>query len=69
MVVEDGDHSKTNANRPPTNGICERFHRTTKDEFYDIVSRKKMYRSVEELQTGLDPWQAKYHKQRPRSGR
>ena len=38
-------------------------------EFYDIAFRKKLYRSVEELQTDLDYWLAKYNEQRPHSGR
>ena len=67
--IEDIDHSKTKANSPQTNGICERFHRTIKDEFYDIAFRKKLYRSVEELQTDLDHWLVKYNEQRPHSGR
>ena len=57
------------ANSPQTNGICERFHRTIKDEFYDIAFRKKLYRSLEELQTDLDMWLHKYNEQRPHSGR
>jgi len=63
------DHSKTKANSPQTNGICERFHRTIKDEFYDIAFRKNLHRSVDELQTDLDHWMAKYNEQRPHSGR
>ena len=69
LAVEDIDHTRTKANSPQTNGICERFHRTIKDEFYDIAFRKKLYRSVEELQTDLDYWLAKYNEQRPHSGR
>ena len=69
LAVEDVDHTKTKANSPQTNGICERFHRTIKDEFYDIAFRKKLYRSVEELQTDLDAWLVKYNEQRPHSGR
>ena len=69
LAVEDVDHSKTKANSPQTNGICERFHRTIKDEFYDIAFRKKLYQSVEELQTDLDVWLVKYNEQRPHSGR
>ena len=69
LAVEDVDHSKTKANSPQTNGICERFHRTIKDEFYDIALRKKLYRSLEELQTDLDEWLAKYNEHRPHSGR
>lgn len=64
------DHSKTKVNSPQTNGICERFHRTIKDEVYDTTFRKKLYRSVEELQTDLEAWLAKYYnEQRPHSGR
>ncbi len=40
LAVEDIDHTRTKANSPQTNGICERFHRTIKDEFYDIAFRK-----------------------------
>ena len=69
LAVEDVDHSRTKANSPQTNGICERFHRTIKDEFYDIAFRKNLYRSVEKLQTDLDAWLAKYNEQRPHSGR
>lgn len=65
LAVEDVDHTRTKANSPQTNGICERFHRTIKDEFYDIAFRKKLYRSVEELQTDLDVWLVKYNEQRP----
>ena len=69
LAVENIDHSKTKANSPQTNGICERFHRTIKNEFYDITLRKKIYRSVEELQTDLDQWLLKYNEQRPHSGK
>ena len=69
LAVEDIDHSKTKANSPQTNGICERFHRTMKQEFYDIAFRKKIYRSLDELQTDVDYWLAKYNEQRPHSGK
>ena len=69
LALEDVDHSRTKANSPQTNGIYERFHRTIKDEFYDIAFRKKLYRSLEELQTDLDMWLHKYNEQRPHSGR
>ena len=55
LAVEDIDHSKTKARHPQTNGICERFHRTMKEEFYDIAFRKKIYRTVDELQIGIPP--------------
>ena len=69
LAMEDVDHSKTKANSPQTNGICERFHKTMKNEFYDIAFRKKIYRSLEELQTDVDHWLAQYNEQRPHSGK
>lgn len=69
LAMEDIDHSKTKANHPQTNGICERFHRTMKQEFYDIAFRKKIYASLEELQVDVDHWIAKYNETRPHSGR
>ena len=69
LAMEDIDHSRTKANHPQTNGICERFHKTMKHEFYDITFRKKIYRSLEELQVDVDHWIAKYNEQRPHSGK
>lgn len=69
LAMEDIDHSKTKANHPQTNGICERFHKTMKNEFYDIAFRKKIYQSLEELQIDVDHWLAKYNEQRPHSGK
>ena len=69
LAMEDIDHSKTKANSPQTNGICERFHRTMKNEFYDIAFRKKIYGSLEELQVDVDQWLFKYNEQRPHSGK
>lgn len=69
LAVEDIDHSKTKARHPQTNGICERFHRTIKEEFYDVAFRKKIYHSLEELQQDVDEWVKKYNERRPHSGR
>jgi len=69
LAIEDIDHSKTKAQHPQTNGICERFHRTIKEEFYDIAFRKKIYSSLDELQTDLDQWMAYYNAERPHSGK
>lgn len=69
LAMEDIDHSRTKANHPQTNGICERFHKTMKHEFYDIAFRKKIYHSLEELQIDVDHWIAKYNQQRPHSGK
>jgi transposase InsO family protein len=69
LAIEDIDHSKTKARHPQTNGICERFHRTIKEECYDIAFRKKVYRSLDELQEDLDQWMAYYNAERPHSGK
>src|SRR6516225_7829635 len=39
------------------------------DEFYRVVFRKKIYRTIDELQTDLDAWIAEYNEQRPHQGR
>jgi transposase InsO family protein len=69
LAVEDIDHSRTKAQHPQTNGICERFHRTMQDEFYSVAFRKKLYRSLDELQADVDGWIADYNEGRPHSGK
>ena len=69
LAVEDIDHTRTKTRSPQTNGICERFHRTVLDEFYRVAFRKKIYRTIEELQTDLDAWVVEYNHQRPHQGR
>ena len=69
LAVEDIDHSRTKAQHPQTNGICERFHRTMQDEFYSVAFRKKLYRSLDELQTDVDQWITEYNESRPHSGK
>ena len=69
LAVEDIDHTKTKTKSPQTNGICERFHRTILDEFYKISFRKKLYRSLEELQTDLDAFLEYYNNERTHQGR
>jgi len=69
LAVEDIDHSRTKTKSPQTNGICERFHRTVLDEFYRVAFRKKIYRTIDELQTDLDAWITEYNQQRPHQGR
>lgn len=68
LAVEDIDHSKTKARHPQTNGIVERFHRTIKQEFYEVSFRKKIYSSLDELQKDLDEWLGDYNHLRPHSG-
>ena len=69
LTIEDIEHTKTKAKIPQTNGICERFHRTIQEEFYAIAFRKKLYQSLEELQTDLDGWIEHYNRERAPSGK
>jgi transposase InsO family protein len=69
LAVEDIDHTRTKTKSPQTNGICERFHRTVLDEFYRVAFRKKIYRTIDELQADLDAWLQSYNEARPHQGR
>lgn len=69
LTLEGIDHSKTKVRSPQSNGICERFHRTIQDEFYAIAFRKKLYSSIEQLQTDLDEWMRFYNEDRTHSGK
>lgn len=69
LALEDIDHTKTKARHPQTNGICERFHRTIQDEFYAVAFRKKLYASIEELQSDLNLWIEEYNNKRPHTGK
>lgn len=64
QMKELGAHRKVQAISPQTNGICERFHKTVLNEFYQITFRKKLYTSMEELQKDLDDWMKYYNNER-----
>ena len=63
--MENIDHTRTKAKSPQTNGICERFHKTVLIEFYRVAFRKKIYKTLEELQSDLDTWIKLYNEERP----
>ena len=69
LAVEDVDHTRTKARSPQTNGICERLHKTMLDEFYRVAFRKKLYRTLEELQADVDTWMNHYNLERTHQGR
>jgi len=69
LAIENIDHSRTKARHPQTNGICERFHRTIQDECYAVAFRKKIYTSLEELQTDVDEWVEQYNRERTHTGK
>lgn len=69
LAIEDIDHTRTKAKSPQTNGICERFHRTIQEEFYAVAFRKKVYRTILELQADLDNWMLYYNQDRTHTGK
>lgn len=69
LALNDIDHTKTKAQSPQTNGICERFHKTILQEFYQITFRKKLYTDLESLQVDLDEWLVYYNEQRTHQGK
>ena len=69
LAVNDIDHTKTKAKHPQTNGICERFHKTILQEFYQVTFRKKLYTDLDELQNDLDEWLDYYNNERTHQGK
>ena len=69
LAINDIEHTRTKAYSPQTNGICERFHRTAKEEFYEVAMRKKVYRDLAELQADLDAWVESYNNERAHQGK
>jgi transposase InsO family protein len=69
LAINDIDHTKTRAQSPQTNGICERFHKTILQEFYQVTFRKKLYVTQDELQKDLDEWIKYYNNERTHQGK
>lgn len=69
LAMNDIEHTKTKAASPQTNGICERFHKTILQEFYQVTFRKKIYTTLEALQVDLDEWLRHYNHDRTHQGK
>ena len=69
LALNDIEHTKTKVRHPQTNGICERFHKTILQEFYQVAFRRKIYLSIEELQVDLDAWIVTYNNDRTHQGK
>lgn len=69
LSINEIEHTKTQARRPQTNGICERFHKTILEEFYQVTFRRKLYMNLEDLQTDLDEWINYYNNKRTHQGK
>ena len=69
LYLNDIDHSRTKARHPQTNGCTERFNQTLLDEFYQVAFRKKIYTSLDEIQTDLDEFLHGYNTRRTNQGK
>ena len=69
LALNDIEHTKTKARSPQTNGICERFHKTILQEFYQVTFRKKLYADIDALQADLDEWIEFYNNERTHQGK
>ncbi len=69
LAINDIEHTKTKSMSPQTNGICERFHKTILNEFYQVTFRKKLYGDLDTLQSELDEWLAHYNNEANPSGK
>lgn len=69
LAINNIDHTKTKARHPQTNGICERFHRTILNEFYQVAFRKKIYQTLEDLQNDLDSFLKYFNYERTHQGK
>ncbi|MGG2143184.1 IS481 family transposase [Symbiopectobacterium sp. RP] len=69
LAINDIEHTKTKAMSPQTNGVCERFHKTILQDFYQVTFRKKLYGDLESLQVDLDNWLWHYNNERTHQGK
>jgi Integrase core domain/Homeodomain-like domain len=68
LAISCIEHRRTQVGSPQTNGFCERFHRTAKEEFFSVAFRKTLYASIDQLQEDLDRYLDFYNRERPHRG-
>ena len=69
LAINDIEHKRTMVRHPQTNGICARFHKAILQEFYQPALQRKIYESIEDLQTDLDEWLDYYNNERTHQGK
>ena len=69
LALNEIEHTRTKARHPQTNSICERFHKTILQEFYQPALRKKIHSTIEELQSDLDEWLEHYNNDQTHQGK
>jgi len=63
------ENTKTKVRNPQTNCICERFHKTILNEFYQVAFRCSLCTSLDSLQADLDAWMDEYNTERTHQGK
>ena len=62
-------HSRTKVRHPQTNGSTERLNQIVQNEFYKVAFRKKIYKTIEEIQIDLDTFMDNYNTERTNQGK
>ena len=68
LATSQIQHPRTEVRSPETNGFCERFHRTLKEEFFTVAFRRTLYESLNQLQADLDRYLEFYNRERAYQG-
>jgi len=68
LAISQIEHRRTEVASPETNGFCERFHRTVKEEFFQVAFRRTLYESLDQLQLDLDRYLEFYNRERAHQG-
>jgi len=69
LHLNEIEHTRTKVRTPRTNGSVERLNQTIEDEFYEVAFRKKLYRTLTEIQEDLDAFMDIYNRDRTNQGR
>jgi len=69
LQLEGIEHKRTRVNRPQSNGIVERLHRTLLDEHFRVEGRRTWFETIDEMQAVLDAFLVVYNTKRPHQGR
>ena len=69
LQLGDIEHRTTKVNRPQSNGIVERFHRTLLDEHFRVEGRRTWFDTIDEMQVALNNYLMTYNWKRPHQGR
>jgi len=68
LAINQIEHRRTQVHSPETNGFCERFHRTLKEEFFSVAFRRTFYETLDQLQIDLDRYLEFYTRERSHQG-